>query len=68
MKYEVVIQQCLHGIVYEHYEVNAANEEEARQKAIDFDGKFINESPIEVIGYYDSKVVETKKLNNYGCK
>lgn len=68
MKYEVVIKQCVDGIVYEHYEVNATNEEEARQKAIDLDGELIDESPIEVIGYYDFRVVETKKLNNYGCK
>lgn len=62
MKYEVVVKRCIDGIVYEHYEVNATNEEEARQKVSNLDGELIDESQIEVIGYHDFKVVETKKI------
>lgn len=62
MKYEVVVKRCVDGIVYEHYEVNATNEEEAIQKASNLDGELIDESKIEVIGYHDFKVVETKKI------
>ena len=68
MKYEVVMKRYVDGIVYEHYEVNATNEEEAKQIASTLDGELIDESQIEVIGYHGFKVVETKKLNNYGCK
>ena len=62
MKYEVVAKRYVDGIVYEHYEVNATNEEEARQKASNLDGELIYESQIEVIGYHDFRVVETKKI------
>lgn len=35
---------------------------EARQKASNLDGELIYESQIEVIGYHDFRVVETKKI------
>lgn len=62
MKYKVVAKRYVDGIVYEHYEVNATNEEEARQKVSNLDGELIYESQIEVIGYHDFRVVETKKI------
>lgn len=62
MKYEVIIKRYIDGIVYEHYEVNATNEEEAKQKASNLDGELIDESQIEVIGYHDFRVIETKKI------
>lgn len=61
MKYEVVIKQCVNGIVYEHYEVNAANEEEAFENCV---VTFFDEILVDSIPNIDEIIKQTKEYFN----